>query len=178
MLPSSEGTGVGWLMECERHANNDPAVIAENRARHFKWRSNHLAHAGFDPPVIRLSTSAFLCGVILLSCLEAHAESGVADFTGIARKNAFRLNPPKLDPKPEIAEPATLQVTLRGVSSLCSPQAVLGIQTKTKPASAEEYCVLAAGQTHAGVTVRRIDMESGTVWLTNLGVEQMLTLRE
>ena len=107
-----------------------------------------------------------LSSLSLLFCFEALGEPGAVDFAAIARRNAFRLNPPSPSTAPAVVQPALPKVSLRGVTRLPgAPEAVLGIQDKAKAGQAEIFCRLGEGQTEAGVTVRRIDMDSATVWL-------------
>jgi hypothetical protein len=115
----------------------------------------------------------------LLLCAEALGETGATDFAAIARRNAFRLNPPSLSKAPDVVQPALPQVRLRGVTTLPGvPEALLGIQVKAMPGQTEVCCRLGEGQTEAGVFVRWIDMDSATVWIVNSGMEQVLRLRE
>ena len=100
-----------------------------------------------------------------------------ADFTTIPRKNVFRLLPPKLEQKPAEVQPELSQLTLQGVTTLLdSRQVLLKIQSKAKPNATEVCCILSEGQERDGVRVLRIEMESGTVWVTNQGDEQVLCL--
>jgi hypothetical protein len=125
------------------------------------------------------TSRVIISGLSLLLCFEALGETSAADFAGIARKNAFRLNPPKPETKPDVIQAALPQINLRGLTTLPGvPQAVLGIQNKGTSGNAEVFCRLGEGQTEAGVTVLRIDMTSATVWIANSGVEQVLSLRD
>jgi len=68
-------------------------------------------------------------------------------------------------------------VTLQGLSTLLDcRQALLRIQAGAKPSPTETCCILGEGQERNGVKVLRIDMESGTVWFTNHGAEQFLSI--
>ena len=99
------------------------------------------------------------------------------DFSTIARINVFRLNPLQPEAKPEAVQPELPQVSLQGLTTLLGSQALLKIQMKSKPVTTEVACVLGEGQMRDGVKVLRIDMESGTVWLTNQGEQQVLTIK-
>lgn len=113
-----------------------------------------------------------------VSLLPLIAEAVTDDFAGIPKRNVFRLLPPKPEPKLAEIQPELPQITLQGVTTLLdSRQALLKIQSKTKLTVAEVCCILGEGQERDGVRVLRIEMESGTVWLTNQGVEQVLAIR-
>lgn len=118
------------------------------------------------------------CGFVLL-LFQSRAVLVGEDFSTIARKNVFRLSPPKSGPKPEELKPELPQLTLQGVTTILdSRQALLKIQSKAKLTATEVCCILGEGQERDGVQVLRIDMESGTVWLTNQGTGQMLVIRQ
>ena len=124
---------------------------------------------------MKMFKSVVVIGVALqwLS-LDATTVFAVENFSGIARMNVFRLNPPKSEAKPALVQPELPQVSLVGLATLLGPQALLKIQTKMKPVATEVACVLAEGQSRDGVSVLRIDVESGTVWLTNQGEHLVL----
>ena len=90
--------------------------------------------------------------------------------------NVFRLNPSQPEAKLEVVEPELPQVSLGGLTTLLGSQALLKIQTKTKNVAVEVACVLGVEQSQDGVKVLRIDMKSGTVWLTNHGKQQVLMI--
>jgi hypothetical protein len=114
--------------------------------------------------------------VFSISLLPLVADAA-ADFASIPTKNVFRLLP-KLEQKPPEIQPELPQVTLQGVTTLLdSRQALLKIQSKAKLTATEVCCILGEGQERDGVRVLRIEMESGTVWLTNQGAGQVLGLR-
>jgi hypothetical protein len=129
---------------------------------------------------MNLTRGVLISGLSLLLCIEVSAETGAADFAGIARRNVFRLNPPPHpEPYPQQIEPLRPLVSLHGLTTLPgSAEALLGIQVKAMPGQTEVCCRLGEGQTEAGVFVRRIDMDSATVWIVNSGVEQVLSLRD
>jgi len=117
-----------------------------------------------------------MLGLCLLS-LTIRGATGSKDFAAITERNAFRLSTPKPEPKIEV-KPELPVVTLQGISALLDRrQALLKIQTGAKPNPAETCCILSEGQERNGVRVLRIDMESGTVWLTNQGAEQVLNIK-
>lgn len=127
---------------------------------------------------MKLFKSVGVVGVLLLlpsPCAMAVGE--VENFSTIARMNVFRLNLPKPAANREMVLPELPQVSLGGLATLLGSQALLTIQIKTKPVATEVFCVLGEGQSRDGVTVLRIDMESGTVWLTNQGEQQVLTIK-
>ena len=128
---------------------------------------------------MRIIKRVAIFGVSLrLLCTGTEAGIGVEDFSTIARKNAFRLSPPEPEPKPEVVQTELSHVRLRGLTTLPgSRQAILTISKKTKAAATEVSCILGEGDTRDRVKVLRIDMHSGTVWLTNHGVEQVLTIK-
>ena len=104
--------------------------------------------------------------------------AGAADFATIAQKNVFRLSSLKSQSQPEEAKPELSDVVLQGVTTLLDKrQALLKIQTAAKVPATNVCCILDEGQARDGVKVLRIDMESGTVWVANQGVEQVLLLR-
>lgn len=123
---------------------------------------------------MKLYRNVLVLGVSLLP-LIAWAS---ADFTTIPRKNVFRLLP-KPEPKLVEVKAELPQLTLQGVTTLLdSRQALLKIQSKAKLTPTEICCILSEGQERDGVRVLRIEMESGTVWLTNQGAEQVLAIRQ
>lgn len=123
---------------------------------------------------MRLYFKVLILGVSLLPFI---AEAATVDFSNIPKRNVFRLLPPKLEQKPPGFQPELPKVTLQGVTTLLdSRQALLKIQSKTKLTPIEVSCILSEGQERDGVRVLRIEMESGTVWLINQGMEQVLTL--
>jgi hypothetical protein len=107
---------------------------------------------------------------------DAMAAVAKEDFSAIARVNVFRLNPPRPETKPEMVQPELPQVSLVGLATLLGPQALLKIQTKSRPPAAEIACVLSEGQSQDEVKVLRIDANSGTVWLTTRGEPQVLMI--
>lgn len=116
-------------------------------------------------------------GLVLL-LIESRAGHVAEDFSAIARKNAFRLSQAKPEPNPELIRIKLPQVTLQGVTTLLDTrQALLKIEAKGAAVGTEVCCVLSEGQTRNGVKVLRIEVESGTVWLTNQGAEQILSLK-
>jgi hypothetical protein len=128
-----------------------------------------------------LSSATVIVASFTLLSLEATAGliANAKDFATIARNNAFRLNTSKPELKPPVIQPNLPRVSLQGVTTLLdSRQALLTIQTATKPDAAEVSCILGEGQALVGVKVLRIDMESATVWLTNQDVEQVLSLKQ
>jgi len=115
--------------------------------------------------------------VLGVSLLPFIAEAATDDFASIPKRNVFRLLP-KLEQKPPEIQPELPQLTLQGVTTLLdSRQALLKIQSKAKLTPTEVCCILSEGQERDGVKVLRVEMESGTVWLTNQGVEQVLAIR-
>jgi len=119
---------------------------------------------------------AFLSIGLLLAGLSLRAGLVTEPFSTITKRNAFRLSPPNPESRPLEVQRELPEITLQGLANLNSQQALLKIVTKTKPIAVEVSCILAAGQSHEGVKVLRIDMKSGSVWLTNQGAEQLLTL--
>ena len=125
---------------------------------------------------MRLNQSLLILGLCLLSLLVQGA-TAPGDFTTIAQKNIFRLGALKSEWPPEV-KPELSVVTLQGLSALLDRrQALLKIQVGAKPNPKETCCILSEGQERNGVRVLRIEMGSGTVWLTNQGAEQVLALK-
>jgi hypothetical protein len=114
---------------------------------------------------------------LLLLSLDVIAGNEAENFSAIARMNVFRLNPPQPVAKMERIQPELPRVSLGGLATLLGSQALLTIQTKTSPATMEVSCVLGEGESRDGVTVLKIDMESGTVLLTNQGEQQVLMIK-
>lgn len=124
---------------------------------------------------MRLHRKVLVLGISLLPFI---AEAATDDFSTIPKRNVFRLLPPTREQKPPEIHPELSQLTLQGVTTLLdSRQALLKIQSKTKPTAPEVCCILGEGQERDGVRVLRIEIESGTVRLTNQDVEQVLVLR-
>jgi hypothetical protein len=120
-------------------------------------------------------------GLLVLICcsLSSVPPSAVAstEFSTIVGKNVFRLSPPKPERNAEV-KPELPVVSLQGLSMLLnSRQALLGIQTSRKAAGPGINCVLSEAQEQNGVRILRIDTQTATVWLTNQGVEQILSLK-
>jgi streptogramin lyase len=125
---------------------------------------------------MKLSQSGLIFGLCVLSS-TIHGANGPENFAAITERNAFRLSTPKPESKIEV-KPELPVVTLQGISALLDRrQALLKIQTGAKPNPTETCCILGEGQERNGVRVLRIDMESGTVWFTNQGAEQILTIK-
>lgn len=122
-----------------------------------------------------------LHGLLVLFCcsLSLVAPDAIASggFSTIVRKNVFRLSTPKPERKLGV-KPELPVVSLQGLSTLLnSRQALLGIQAGAKSANPEVNCVLSEAQEQNGIRILRIDTQTETVWLTNQGVEQMLSLK-
>ena len=125
---------------------------------------------------MRLYFKVLILGVSLLPFI---AEATTDDFSNIPKRNVFRLLPPKLEQKPPEFQPEFPKVTLQGVTTILdSRQALLKIQINAKLTAPEVCCILGEGQERGGVRVLRIEMESGTVWLTNQAAEQVLAIRQ
>ncbi|MGC3957316.1 MAG: hypothetical protein QM813_04925 [Verrucomicrobiota bacterium] len=125
---------------------------------------------------MKLNQSGLIFGLCVL-LFTIHGATASEDFATIARRNVFGLS--TLKPKPEIeVKPQLPVVTLQGLSALLDRrQALLKIQGGAKPNPTEMCCILGEGQERNGVKILRIDMESGTVWFTNQGAEQVLAIR-
>ena len=129
---------------------------------------------------MRIITSlAILSASLVLLSFDAQANRVADEFAKIAQKNVFRLNPRVRPFEAIVVPPKPPQVSLQGVMTILGPrQVLLKIQTKTKPGTAEVSWILGEGQSREGVTVTRIEVESGTVWLTNQGAERILKIKE
>lgn len=122
---------------------------------------------------MKLYRYALVLGVSLLPLI---AEAATDDFASIPKRNVFRLLPPK--PKPPEIQPELPQISLQGLTTILdSRQALLKIQSKVKPNATEVCCILREGQERDGIKVLWIEMESGTVRLTNQGAEQVLAIK-
>ena len=131
---------------------------------------------GVGSPVVGFHRKFLVLGISLLALI---VEAATDDFSTIPKRNAFGLLPPKPEQKPSEVKPDLPRVSLQGVTTLFdSRQALLKIQSKAKLTAPEVYCILGERQELDGVQVLRIDMKSGTVWLINQGVEQVLTLKQ
>lgn len=116
--------------------------------------------------------------ILSISLLSFIAGAATDDFASISKRNVFGLLPPKPEQKPPEIRPELPQITLQGVTTILDVrQALLKIQSKAKLNATEICCILSEGQERAGVRMLKIEMESGTVWLTNQGAEQVLSLK-
>jgi len=95
-----------------------------------------------------LSSATVIVASFTLLALEATSGliADAKEFAAIARGNVFRLNAPKPEQKPEVARLELPQVSLQGLTTLLnSRQALLKIQSKSKPVATDVYCILSEG---------------------------------
>jgi hypothetical protein len=114
---------------------------------------------------------------LLVFSLDAMAGHETENFSAITRMNVFRLNPPQPVTTVERIQPELPRVSFGGLATLLGSQVLLTIQTKAKPVATDDSCVLGEGESRNGVTVLKIDVESGTVLLTNQGEQQTLMIK-
>lgn len=118
------------------------------------------------------------CGLLVLAHI-VNANAAPDSVAAIARRNAFRLIPPKPEVIAVVQQVERPRITIQGVTTILGrPQVLLSIQQPAKPTDAPVGSwILAEGESRHEVVILQIDVASGTVRLRNNGEEQTLTLK-